>query len=127
MTTTAPYQEIFAEFVEGATQALVQWYSIKPLHNSILSLADLLEVLAENMQMVLKNAAGLGKLTKHGTLFSFLPTKFDSFCAAFMIQDACEYTRRRVSRSSVRFEIVRDCLRLSEVTLRYSKIPGWLD
>jgi hypothetical protein len=91
----ARYQEIFAEFVEGAKEAPAQWYSIKPLYNGIPSLADLLEVSAENMQMVLKNA-GLGKLAKHGTLFSFLPTKFDSFRAAFMIQDACETTRRNV-------------------------------
>ena len=44
MGTTAGYQEIFAEFVEGAKQAPAQWYSIQPLGNGIPSLADLLEV-----------------------------------------------------------------------------------
>jgi hypothetical protein len=91
----ACYQEIFSEFVEGAKETPAQWYSIKSLHNGIPSLLDLLEVSAENLQTVLKNA-GLGKLGQQDKLFSFLPTKFVSFCAGFMIQDACENTRRRV-------------------------------
>jgi hypothetical protein len=56
-STKAVYQEIFTEFVEGA-----KLYSIKPLQNGIIpSLADLLEVSAENLQILFKNA-GLGKL-----------------------------------------------------------------
>jgi hypothetical protein len=50
MGTKAGYQEIFAEFVEGAKQAPAQWYSITPLHNGNSSLADLLEVSGENLQ-----------------------------------------------------------------------------
>jgi hypothetical protein len=48
----AGYQEILAEFVEGANQAPAQWYSITPLHNGIPSLADLLKMLAEKLQSV---------------------------------------------------------------------------
>jgi hypothetical protein len=47
MGTKAGYQEILAEFVEGAKQAPAQWYSITPLHNGILSLVDLLKMSAE--------------------------------------------------------------------------------
>jgi hypothetical protein len=50
MSTKAGYQEIFAEFVEGAKQSPAPWYSIKPLQNGIPSLADLLEVSVENLQ-----------------------------------------------------------------------------
>jgi hypothetical protein len=81
--------------VEAAKQAPAQWYSIKPLHNDILSLVDLLEVLAENLQAVLKKA-GFGKLRDHDKLFNFLPSKFDNFRAEFMIQDTCETTQRCV-------------------------------
>jgi hypothetical protein len=65
------------------------------LYNGIPRLADLLEVSAENLQTVLKKA-GLGKLGQHDKLFSFLPSKFDSFLAEFMIQDACKTTPCRV-------------------------------
>jgi hypothetical protein len=95
MDTKARYQEIFAEFVEGAKQAPAQWYSITPLQNGIPSLADLLEVSGENLQTLFKNA-GLGRLTQDKKIFSFLPSKFDSFRAGFMLQDACETTRRYV-------------------------------
>ena len=61
MSPKAGYQESFAEFVEGAKWSPAQWYSIKPLHNGILSLADLLEVSAENLQTLLTKT-GLGKL-----------------------------------------------------------------
>ena len=55
MSTKAIYQEIFAEFVVGA-----KLYSIKHPQNGIIpSLADLLEVSAENLQILFKNA-GLG-------------------------------------------------------------------
>jgi hypothetical protein len=32
MCTKAGYQEIFAEFVEGAKPSEAQWYSVKPLY-----------------------------------------------------------------------------------------------
>jgi hypothetical protein len=96
MGTTAGYQEIFAGFVEGAKQAPAQWYSILPLGNEIPSLTDLLEVLAENLRTVLINA-GLAKLGKDDKSLTFLPSKFDSFRAQYMIQDACNTTRRYVN------------------------------
>jgi hypothetical protein len=40
MFIKAGYQEIFAEFVEGAKPSEAQWYSVKPLHKGIPSLAD---------------------------------------------------------------------------------------
>jgi hypothetical protein len=48
MSTNSGYQDIFAEFVDGVKESEVQWYSIKPLHHDITSLADLLEVPADN-------------------------------------------------------------------------------
>jgi hypothetical protein len=102
MGTTAGYQEIFAEFVEGAKQAPAQWYSIQPLGNGIPSLADLLEVSADNLRTVLKNHAGLAKLGKDDKSFAFLPSKFDSFRAQYSIQDACETTRRRFNTTKTK-------------------------
>jgi hypothetical protein len=89
------YQEIFAEFVVAVKESEAQWYSIKPLQNDIPSLADLLEVSAENLQTLFVKA-GLGKLGQDNKTYSFQPAKFDSFRSAFMIQDACEATRRQV-------------------------------
>ena len=50
MSTIGRYQEILAGFVVGVKESEAQWYSIKPLQNGILILADLLEVSAENLQ-----------------------------------------------------------------------------
>jgi hypothetical protein len=94
MTTKAGYQEIFAEFIVGAEQSPAQWYSLKPLHKGIPSLADLLEVSAENLQTLLSKA-GLGKLGQRDKLFSFQSSKFESFRSQYMIQEACETTQRR--------------------------------
>jgi hypothetical protein len=95
MTTKAGYQEIFAEFIAGAKQSPAQWYSLKPLHKGIPSLADLLEVSSENLQTLLTKA-GLGKLGQRDKFFSFQTSKFESFRSEFMIQDACEATHRKV-------------------------------
>jgi hypothetical protein len=95
MSAKASYQEILAEFVEGAKQSPAQWYSLKPLQNGIPSLADLLEVSSENLHIIFKNA-GLGKLGQRDKMFSFQPSNFESFRSEFMIQNACETTRRSV-------------------------------
>ncbi len=95
MSRNASYQEIFAEFVVGARESEAQWYSIKPLHNDIPSLADLLEVSAENLQGLFVKA-GLGKLGHANNFFSFHASKFETFCSVFMIQDACQATHRKV-------------------------------
>jgi hypothetical protein len=89
MSVNAFCQEIF-EFVVGARESEAQWYSIKPLHNDIPSLGDLLEVSALNLQGLFVKA-GLGKLGHANTFFSlFHASKFESlFCSVFMIQDAC--------------------------------------
>jgi hypothetical protein len=78
MTTKAGYQEIFAESVVGAKQSPAQWYSLKPLHKGVPSLADLLEVSAENLQTLLSKD-GLEKLGQRDKLFSFQSSKFKSF------------------------------------------------
>jgi hypothetical protein len=95
MCTKAGYQEIFAEFVEGAKPSEAQWYLVKPLHTGIPSLADLLEVSSENLQILLMKA-GIGNLGQPDKLFSFQSSKSESFCSEYMLQDACETTRRRV-------------------------------
>ena len=61
MKTNACYREIFAEFIEGVKESEAQWYSIKPLHNDIPSLAELMEFSSENLQTLLVKG-GLGKL-----------------------------------------------------------------
>ncbi len=95
MATNTSYQEILAEFVTGVKESQAQWYSVKPLQNGIPSLADLLEVSAENLQSLFAKA-GLGKLGHDNNLFSFQASKFESFRSVFMIQDACEVTHRKV-------------------------------
>jgi hypothetical protein len=91
METNACYREIFAEFVEGVQESKVQWYSVKPLHNEIPSLADLMEVSSENLQTLLVKG-GLGKLGRDKELMSFQPSKFESFLSKFSIEEACETT-----------------------------------
>jgi hypothetical protein len=95
METNACYRESFAEFVEGVQESEAQWYSIKPLHNEIPSLADLKEVSSENMQTLLVKGS-LGKLGRDKELMSFQPSKFESFCSEFSIEEACETTLRYV-------------------------------
>jgi hypothetical protein len=45
--------------VEGAKPSEARWYSVKPLHKGIPSLADLLEVMSENLQIILMKAERL--------------------------------------------------------------------
>jgi hypothetical protein len=95
MKTNACYRQIFAEFIHGVKESKPQWYSIKPLHNDIASLADLMEVSSENLQTLLVKG-GLGKLGRDKKLMSFQPSKFESFCSEFTIEEACETTLRYV-------------------------------
>jgi hypothetical protein len=106
MSTKAGYQGIFAEFVVAAKPSPAQWYSLKPLQTGIPSLADLLEVSPENLQTLFAKA-GLGKLGQRDKLFSFQPSKFESFRSEFMIQDACETTRRSVKGMKAKQWFVR--------------------
>jgi hypothetical protein len=79
------------DFVEGAKPSEAQWYSVKSLQKGIPSLADLLEVLSENLQIILMKA-GIGNLSQRDKLFSFQLSKFEIFCYECMLQDACETT-----------------------------------
>jgi hypothetical protein len=96
MCWKAGCQEFFAEFVEGTTPSEAQWYSVKALHKGIPSLADLLQVSSENLQILLMKA-GIGNLGQRDKLFSFQSSKFESLRSEYMLQDAFETTRRRVS------------------------------
>jgi hypothetical protein len=100
------YQEIFAEFIEGVKESEAQWYSIKPLHNDIPSLADLLEVSAEKLQRFFLEG-GLGKLGSDNKLFSFQASKFESFRSMYTIQDACETTQRKLKGMKTKEWFVR--------------------
>ncbi len=73
----------------------MQWYSLKPLQSEILSLADLLEVSPENLQHLFVEG-GLGKLGRADKSFFFLASQFESFRAAFMMEDNCEVTRCKI-------------------------------
>jgi hypothetical protein len=61
MNVKANYQEIFSLFFKEVGGSEAQWYSLKPLHSQIPSLADLLEVSPDNLQHLLVKG-GLGKL-----------------------------------------------------------------
>jgi hypothetical protein len=86
MSTKASYQEIFASFFKEVGCSEAQWYSLKPLHSQIPSHADLLEVSPENLQHLFVKG-GLGKLGQANKLFFFLALQFESFRAAFMMEE----------------------------------------
>ncbi len=119
MKTNACYREIFAEFVEGVKESEAQWYSIKPLHNDIPSLADLMEVSSENLQTLLVKG-GLGKLGRDKKLMSFQPSKFESFRSEFTIEEACETTLRYVKGLKTKQWFVR----LGTKYLGDLRVPG---
>jgi hypothetical protein len=106
METNAFYREILAQFVEGAQELEAQCYSIKPLHNEILSLADLMEVSSENLQNLLVKG-GLGKLGRDKELMSFQPSKYESFRSKFSIEEACETTLQYVKDLKTKQWLVR--------------------
>jgi hypothetical protein len=71
MSMKASYQEIYALFFKGVVCLEGQWYSLKPLHSQILSLADLVEVSPENLQHLFVKG-GLGKLGRANKSVFFL-------------------------------------------------------
>jgi hypothetical protein len=95
MSANAFQQESFAEFVAGARESEAQWYSMKPLHNDVPSLVNLLEVSAENL-LGLFVKAGLGKLGHANKFFSFHASKFESLSSLSMIQDECQASHPKV-------------------------------
>jgi hypothetical protein len=82
------------------------WYSLKPLHRDIPSLADLLEVSPENLQKLFVKG-GLGKLGLADKSFSFQASQFDSFRAVFMIKENCEVTRCKIKGMKTKQWFVR--------------------
>jgi hypothetical protein len=95
MSTKEGFQEVFAAFFKEVNQSEAQWYSLKPLLNEIPSLANVLEVSPENLQRLFVKG-GLGRFGKDEKMFYFNGPKFDSFRAAYMIEDDCEVTTRKV-------------------------------
>jgi hypothetical protein len=91
----ASYQEIFASFFKEVGRSEAQWYSLKPLHSDIPSLADLLGVSPENLQHLFVKG-GLGKLGGADKSFCFLGSQFESFRAVFMVEENCEVTRCKI-------------------------------
>jgi hypothetical protein len=67
------YQEIFAEFVDAVKESEAQWCSIKPIQSDAPTLADLLDISAENLQTLLVKS-GFGKLGPNNKSFSFQPS-----------------------------------------------------
>jgi hypothetical protein len=96
MSTKEGFQEAFAAFFKEANRSSAQWYSLRPLHDEIPSLADVMEVSPENLQRLLVKG-GLGRFGKDEKIFYFNGPKFNSFRAAFMIEDDCEVTQCRLS------------------------------
>jgi hypothetical protein len=106
MSTKASYQEIFASFFKEAGHSEAHWYSFKPLHKDIPSLADLLEVFQENLRKLFVKG-GLGKLGQADKSFSFQASQFDSFRAVFMIEENCEVTRCKIKGMKTKQWFVR--------------------
>jgi hypothetical protein len=75
MKRNACYRQIFAEFLHGVKESKPQWYSIKPLHYDIASLADLMEVhenLLRDLYLLDKKHA------KSNTFYSKICSNFSS-------------------------------------------------
>jgi hypothetical protein len=95
MSTKVGLQEAFAAFVKEVSRSEAHWYSLKPLHNDIPSLADLMEVSPENLQRLFAKG-GLGRLGKDEKIFYLHASKFDSFRAVFMIEGDCEIRQLQI-------------------------------
>jgi hypothetical protein len=106
MSSKASYQEIFASFFKEVGHSEAQWYSLKPLHSQIPSLADLLEVSPGNLQHLFVKG-GLGKLGRADKSFFFLASQLESFRAAFMMEDNCEVTRCKIKGMKMKQWLVR--------------------
>jgi hypothetical protein len=106
MSTKASYQEIFASFIQEVGRSGAHWYSLKPLHSDIPSLAYLLEVSPENIQRLFVKG-GLGKLGRANKSFCFQASQFDSFRAVFMIEENCEVTQYKIKGMKTKQWFVR--------------------
>ena len=106
MSSKGGYQEIIASFFKEVGTSEAHWYSLKPLHSEIPSLADLQEVSAENLQGLLVKG-GLGKLGGGEKTFSFQASQFDSFWAVFMIQEDCQVMRCKIKGLKTKQSLVR--------------------
>jgi hypothetical protein len=77
-----------------------------PLNRQIPSLADLLEASPENLQHLFVKG-GLGKVGRADNLFFFLASQFESFQAAFMMEENCEVTQCKIKGMKTKQWFVR--------------------
>jgi hypothetical protein len=87
------YRRIFADFFVGAAAAEAHWYSIKTLHNDIPTLASLLGMSQENLNILLV-LSGFGILRTNG-VFRFQKGKFASFINENCLEYKCELAQRQ--------------------------------
>jgi hypothetical protein len=87
------YRRIFSDFFVGAAAAEAHWYSIKTLHADIPTLASLLGVSQENLNILLV-LSGFGILRTNG-VFIFQKGKFASFINENCLEYKCELAQRQ--------------------------------
>jgi hypothetical protein len=80
----------FATFLSAAAKADAHWYSVKSLSEGVPSLASLLGVSSNNLEMIL-SLSGFGRIQKGGGLV-FLQDKFKNFLVTSETEAFCEHT-----------------------------------
>jgi hypothetical protein len=97
----------WSPFFKEVGHSIPLWYSLNPLHRESWSLADLLEVSPETLQHLIEKG-GFGKLGQAEKVFCFLPSQFESFHAAFMMEEnCCEVTRCKIKGMKTKEWFVR--------------------
>jgi hypothetical protein len=87
-------ERAFATFLQGASRATAQWYSVEKLSDDIPSMSSLLATPQNNMDRIFE-LLGFGKTTKTG-IFRFKQQKFEVFIVTFNLGNDCELTHHGV-------------------------------
>ena len=80
----------FAAFLAAAAKEEAHWYSVKPLSEGVPSLASLLGVSNDNLDLIL-SLSGFGWIQKSGGLL-FQADKFKNFLVMSETEAFCEHT-----------------------------------
>jgi hypothetical protein len=80
----------FAAFLSAAAKADAHWYSVKSLSEGVPSLAALLGVSNDNLDLIL-SLSGFGRIKKGGALV-FLAKNFKNFLVMSDTEAFCEHT-----------------------------------